>query len=416
MRSSSFLRQGVLVFAGVTYLNAAGFVFAAVAQRSLGPDGYGTLAALLAAMTVVTSLTTVAIPVLTRFAAEFRALDDGAHVRGLIVGTGRALAIGSVVLFLASLAAALPLGAYFRAPAAAIPATVALLIAVVVSNSYRAIAQGLLDFEGYAVSMFLDGTAKIIAIVAFAAIGWKLFGAIGAFFAGSATGSAMIVLRVLLPALRSPEAPVRFDWRRIAYAAAGSASLAISAALVGNVDVVVVRGAFDGTQAGLYAAAALAAKILLFGVGFVPQILLPQATDRRARGESTTGVLLASLGIFAACGVACLALFAFFGPVVLRVLGGARYEPASVLLVWYGVAMFAMALVSLLGTYGIAMHRLAFGWPAVVGSAATAGLVAFSHPTLDAVVRELAAGSAVTALAVGLALAIQSRVAARGTA
>jgi len=364
-------------------------------------------------MTVVTSLTTVAIPVLTRFAAEFRALDDGAHVRGLIVGTGRALAIGSVVLFLASLAAAVPLGAYFRAPAAAIPATVALLIAVVVSNSYRAIAQGLLDFEGYAVTMFLDGTAKIIAIVAFAAIGWKLFGAIGGFFAGSATGSVTIVLRVLMPALRSPEAPVRFDWRRIAYAAAGSASLAISAALVGNVDVVVVRGAFDGTQAGLYAAAALAAKILLFGVGFVPQILLPQATDRRARGESTTGVLLASLGIFAACGIACLALFAFFGPVVLRVLGGARYEPAAGLLVWYGAAMFAMALVSLLGTYGIAMHRLAFGWPAVAGSAATAGLIAFSHPTLDVVVRELAAGSAVTALAVGLALTIQSRVAAR---
>lgn len=407
-RSGSFLRQGALVFAGSTYLNAAGFVFYAIAQRTLGPEGYGTLYALLAAMTIVTSLTAIIVPVLTRFAAEFRALDDGAHLRGLVVGAARALAIGAAVLLVGSVALAVPLGAYFRAPAWAIPATAALLIAVVVSSTYRAISQGLLDFRGYAISMFLDGTTKAIATIAFAAIGWKLFGALGGFFAGSAVGSAISLLQVLRPALRSPEEPVRYDWRRIAHAAAGSAAIAIAAALIGNVDVIVVRGAFDGKQAGYYAAAALAAKILLFGVGFVPQILLPQATDRRARGESTRGVLAASLAIFAACGLACLLVFAFFGPLIVRVLGGAQFEPAAALLVWYGVAMFFAALVALLGTYGIATHRFAFGWPAVAGSIATVGFIALYHPALEIVVRSLACGTGLTAAGVALALGLQS--------
>ena len=409
LRDSAFLRQGVLVFAGSTYLNAAGFVFHAIVQRTLGPDGYGTFYALLAASTVVTSLTTIAIPVVTRLAAEFRALGDTAHLRGLVVGVGRALIAGGIATLVASAVFAVPLGAYFRAPAWAIPATAALLIAVVVSNAYRAVSQGLLDFESYAISTFLDGTVKAIATIAFALFGFKLFGAIGGFFAGSATGSVISLMQVLRPALAGPEAPVRFDWRRIAHAAAGSAALAVCAALLGNVDVIVVRGAFDGTTAGLYAAAAQSAKILLFGVGFVPQVLLPQATDRRARGQSTGGVLLAAAGVTLALGALCLVAFDAFGPLVLRALGGARYEAASGMLVWYGAAMLFTALVSLVGTYGLAMHRLAFAWPATIGSALTAGAIVFAHPSIDVVLRELVAGTALTALGVGIAVALQSR-------
>lgn len=411
LRANAFLRHGALVFAGSTYLNAAGFVFHAIVQRALGPAGYGTFYALLAAMTMVTSLTSVVVPVVTRFAAEFRALDDMAHLRGLVVGVSRALAIGAAGVLIASVALAVPLGAYFRAPAWAIPATAALLIAVVVSNAYRAISQGLLDFESYAISTFLDGTVKAIATIVFAAIGWKLFGAIGGFFAGSATGSAVSLLQVLRPALKAPEAPVRFDWRRIAHAAAGSAALAVCAALLGNVDIIVVRGSFSGTESGLYAAASQAAKILLFGVGFVPLVLLPQATDRRARGQSTSGVLIASAAVTVVCGIACLAIFAAFGPFVLRVLGGARYVAADGLLVWYGAAMLFTALVSLFGTYGLAMHRLAFAWPATIGAAATTLAIVFHHPTVDVVLRELVVGSGLTAAGVAIAVGLQSRAA-----
>jgi O-antigen/teichoic acid export membrane protein len=413
MRSSSFLRQGVLVFAGSTFLNAAGFVYHMIASRTLGPAEYGTLYALIAALGIASGPIVVAIPVISRFAAEFAARGDRAHLRGLAVGLGRTCVVLLLAVTIAAAAAAVPIGAFLHAPAWAIPATAVLLVAIFAGSAYRAFVQGLLDFEGYALSTVIEGVAKLIATVAFATIGWRLFGALGGFIAGSAVGAGIALQRVFVRTMRSPEAPVRYDWRRIAHATAGSAALAVSASLFGKIDVVIVKHAFDATQAGIYSAAALGGSILLFGVGFVPAVLLPQAADRHTRGEATAGVLMASCGVLLAFGAACLAVFAFFGPLLLRVLVGPQYAAADGLLVWYGVAMLFVALITALGSYGIAVHRLAFGWAVVLGSVLTWIAIASYHPTLDAVVRVLAAGAALTAVATAASIGVESARAPR---
>jgi len=398
----------MLVFAGSMFLNAAGFGFHMIASRTLGPADYGTLYALLSAMTIASGPLVVGMPVISRFAAEFRALDDRPRLRGLALGLGRACVVMLVGLAAVATIAAIPIGAYLHAPSWSVPATAMLLVAVLAGSAYRAFAQGLHDFEGYSISAAAEGIARIVATLAFAAIGWRLFGALGGYAAGSAVGAAFALERVFARTMRTPAAKVRYDWRRIAYATAGSAALALSASLFGNIDVVIVKHAFDATQAGIYSAASLGGKILLFSVGFVPAVLLPQAADRHTRGEGTAPVLLASCGILVVFGAICLAVFAFFGPVLLRVLVGPQYAAANGLLVWYGVAMLFVALISALGSYGIAVHRLAFGWAVLAGSLLTWVALASYHPTLDAVVRVLAAGAALTALMTATALGLQS--------
>ena len=80
---------------------------------------------------------------------------------------------------------------------------------------------------------------------------------------------------------------IRYDWPRIA---------AVRARCGGDddrddagryVDVIVVKHAIPPTEAGLYAAASLGGLIVLYAVGFIPMVLLPQATDRHVRGERT---------------------------------------------------------------------------------------------------------------------------------
>ncbi len=411
LRSSTFLRQGALVFAGSTFVNAAGFVFHMIASRALGPAAYGTLVALLAAMVLISGPAVVAMPVISRFAAEFFARDDRAHLRGLTVGLGRAGILVALGIVLVASLASVPLGAFLHAPAWSIPLTSLLLVAILATTAYRSIAQGLQDFEGYAISSFAEGGAKIVATLAFVAIGWRIFGALGGFIVGSVAGAMLIISRVLARTMQAPEEPVRYDWRRIVYATAGSAALAVSASLFGNVDVVIVKHAFDATQAGIYSAASLGGKIILFGVGFVPAVLLPQATDRKARGERTSDVLFVSCGVVVGLGALALLVFHFFGPLLVRVLVGPAFAVPNGLLFWYGVAMLFVALISALGSYGIAVHRLAFGWAVVAGSVGTwVALVAY-HPTLDAVVHVLAAGAAVTALATAISIGVQSRFA-----
>jgi O-antigen/teichoic acid export membrane protein len=177
--------------------------------------------------------------------------------------------------------------------------------------------------------------------------------------------------------------------------------------LMGYADVVIVKHFFDATQAGIYSAASLGGKILFFLVGFIPTVLLPQAADRHARGERTQGVLLASccmLGFLAVCG---LLSFRVLGIVLLHALVGHAYDAAQELLIWYGSAMALLALTNVLGSYGIATHRLAFSVSALLVTIGTLLIIAFYHPSLLSVVKTLFFGNLVTAVAVAATLGWQ---------
>ncbi len=407
-RSGALIRHSVLVFAGSSFLNAAGFIYHAIASRSLGADTYGTLYALLAFQNIVALPGAVAVTVLTRFAAEFRALDDRAHLRGLVSGLGRALLIGTVCVAIASIVFAVPLAAYLHAPVAAIPATALLMLCIVGANAYRAVAQGLFDFEGFAISNVVDGSLRILATLACVALGWKFFGALGGYIAGSLAGTIVMFVRTNVRVPHVTAEPVRYDWRRIGIVIAGTAAMTVCTTLLANADVIVAKHAFDPSQAGVYAAASLVAKILLFGVGFIPLVLLPQASDRYARGERSSNVLWLALGAVAIAGAIALAIFRFFGGVLLHMLVGGGYDAAMPLLVPYGVAMFLLSLVSVVCTYGIATHRLACGWAAVAGAIATTIVLVLYHPSSMALITTLTIGAAFTAVIAAVTLAIES--------
>ena len=413
LRSSEFIRQGVLVFGATTFVNAAGFVYHMIASRTLGVAEYGTLYALLSVMSLVSAPASVVMPVITRFAAEFRALDDWAHLRGLAVGLARAFGLVALVTIAVAALAAVPLGGALHAPAWSIPVVVVLLAIVLASTAYRALAQGVQDFDGYSISAVVEGIAKVAATLLFIAIGWRFFGALAGFIVGSLAGGAFMVYRTVGSVLKYPEEPLRYDWRRIAVAGAGSVALTVAIAILGNVDVIVVKHAFDAHQAGIYSAASLGGKILLFGFSFVPAVLLPQAADRRARGERTRGILALCVAMVVALGAIGLVLLRFFGLTLLHVLVGPKFDAADGLLVWYGAAMTLVALVNVLGSYGIATHRLAFGWSLLAGSLLTGVAIAIYHPTLLAVVIVLVAGTAVTTVATGASTVIQGLYADR---
>ena len=79
-------------------LNVCGFVAHAVASRQLGVAAYGALYALINAALIAALPVAFVAPVVAQLAAEFRALHDDGHLRGLtdsialwLCKTGRAL-------------------------------------------------------------------------------------------------------------------------------------------------------------------------------------------------------------------------------------------------------------------------------------------------------------------------------------
>lgn len=388
-------------------LAACGFLYHAIASRGLGVESYGSLYALISTFATAGLPGAIIGPVIVRFSAEFKALRDDSHLRGLASGIVLLAGVfGSAVLLL-SIVLAVPIGHFLRIAPWLVPLIGGMTAFGFLSGSLRSFVQGTQAYSVFGASCVAEGILKVCAIGAFIALGLGVaWGAIAFIigFAGSATAIGAYLWRRF--AAVEP-AVIKYDWKRIAIAGAAAAALTIATTLIGSLDVVLVKHYFDPSQAGIYSAASLVGKILLYFVGFIPTILLPQATDRHSRGERTRVVLASLLGTFIAVSICGLLFFKFFGIFVLHALVGHQFDAAAPLIVSYGAAMVFLSFIGALGTYGIATHRLAFSVPLVICAIGVLGAIALYHPTLAAVVRVLLTGNLATMCVVAVCLAVQ---------
>ncbi len=296
LRASAMLKQSLLVFAASMVLNICGFVAHAVASRQLGVTVYGGLYALINAALIAALPAAFVAPVVAQLAAEFRALHDDAHLRGLTDGVAAGFAKLGVVYVVIAVCGAIPFARFLHVPFWSLPIVGLLAGVVLFVSALRAVAQGTQDFIGYALSNSIEGIAKVCGIAFLIAVGLRLGGGIVGFFLGPL--GALIYLGVRLRRRYSGAQAhgIRYDWRRIVNAGAGAAAATIALALMGSADVVLVKHFFDPHAAGLYAAASLGGKILLYLVGFVSTVLLP-AGGRPPRSRRTySGSANAQLG------------------------------------------------------------------------------------------------------------------------
>ncbi|MGA2759175.1 MAG: hypothetical protein ABSF08_02490 [Candidatus Cybelea sp.] len=399
LRTSAIVKQSLLVFTAGMVLNVCGFAAHAVASRELGVAAYGGLYALINAALIAALPVAFVAPVVAQLAAEFRALHDDGHLRGLTDSIAGGFAKLAIVYLVVATAGMIPF-AHF--PFVGLIAGVVLFV-----NALRAIAQGTQDFVGYGFSNAVEGVAKVIGIVALIAVGFRLGGAVVGFLLGPLCALVYLALRLKRRYAASPTHRVRYDWRRILNAGAGAAAATIAIALMGSADVVLVKHYFPEHAAGLYAAASLGGKMLLYLVGFVPTVLLPQAADRHARGARTRDVLAGSLAMLVAVALCGLFVFYYFGLDVLHALVGHAFDGAAPLLVKYGLAMVLLALTNSLTFYGIATHRLAFTLPLFLCTLGTLVAIVAFHPTLATVVEIMVLGNFAAALAVTISLLFQ---------
>jgi O-antigen/teichoic acid export membrane protein len=410
--SRAIVNAGALVFAASMVLSVGGFVFHALASRHLGVDAYGAFYALISLYTVVGLPVSIFAPVVAKYSAEFSALHDDGHVRGLIGWIIRAFVFVGALYVVAGLLFATPLSAFLHVAPWEIP-IVGLMAAVgILASTMRSIGQGLHAYGAYAWSLASEGVVKVAALLAGAALGLTIFGTTGAFLCGMTAGAVVIAAPLIKRYRRIAPEPIILDWRRIFATTGGAAVLTLTMTAMGFADVLIVKHFFPPEQAGLYSVASLCGKILLYFVGFVPAILIPQATHRHARGEQTRKILWGTVVFIAVVSLLAVAAYRVGGLLLLHILTGRAFDAALPLLPTYAAAMAALALTNSLGSYGMATHRLAFVVPLLSATLGTLGMIAFAHPTLQVVVSELMIGNLVMALAVVVPLAIQG---ARGT-
>ncbi len=184
LRASAMLKQSLLVFAASMVLNLCGFVAHAVASRQLGVTVYGGLYALINAAVIAALPAAFVAPVVAQLAAEFRALHDDCHLRGLTDSVAAGFAKLGLLYVVIAACGAVPFARFLHVPAWSIPIVGLLAGVVLFVSALRAVAQGTQDFVGYALSNSIEGIAKVCGIALLIAAGLKLGGGIIGFFLG----------------------------------------------------------------------------------------------------------------------------------------------------------------------------------------------------------------------------------------
>jgi O-antigen/teichoic acid export membrane protein len=319
--------------------NGIAVVFTIVFARLLGREDYGALAALTSTFLIVS------VPGYALQVAAARALAAGriglAHeLRGTLDRWTRRTLLATAVLAVAGVLLREPLARLIGVDetwaAAAVLPTGGLWLLLSIQRGTLA---GLGAYRTVGISIAGEAAGRLVLAVVLVAAGLGTTGAyLGMPLAMAVTALALgAVLAHMAPAAaaRGDAWPLR---RLVREATVPIVALVLIAALQ-NMDVIIVRHQVSDGLAGAYAAAAVAAKVVVWTAVGVGLYLLPEAARRHAGHEAARPVLLRALGVVGAVAAPALLIFAVAPETVLRLGFGAEYAAGARALTLLALAM-----------------------------------------------------------------------------
>ena len=387
--------------------NAVALLFTVIFARILGADGYGSLAALLSTFLIL-AVPGAAVQVAVAREVAMGRYGTGAELAATLARWRRTLllACGCVAVVAALLrepiAALLSVDEVWAAAATLPTGCLWLLLSV-----ERGALQGLHAYRPVAWSLLLEAAGRLAIGLVLVAAGLGVSGA----YLG--TPLSMLIVAVVLasttnrrlgrPAPAHDAEPLRELMRGAWPAVLGLFLVAV----LQNVDVILVKRRIGGDEAGAYAAAAVAAKAVVWMAIGVGLYLLPAAVRRAREGADPRPVLLRALAIVALVALPMLAAYALAPRLVLRLAFGEETVVASGALFALGLAMTLLAAGYLCVQYMLALRHVTFLY--VLGAVAGAEIALLSGAGLSSiegfavVVLGLQAAAALSVLALGLA-------------
>jgi O-antigen/teichoic acid export membrane protein len=361
--------------------NAIQLVFVVLFTRLLGADDYGALAAIVSGFLIL-MVGGQSIQVAAAREATLGHLGVDGRLRATLDRWTRQLVVATVVLCALGVVVRQPLADVLGVSehpwaVAGLPATGALWLLL---SLQRGVLQGMRAYGAVGTSIIGEALGRIVCALVLFAVG---FGVTGAYL-GNPLAFVLVSLwlsRVLAkrlgPATTAEPAGATAAARPLLGLVGDNwipiVGLLLLAALQ-NVDVIVGRHQFSGDSSGSYAAAAVAAKSVVWVAIGVGLQLLPEATRRAAAGLDPRPALLRALAVLAAVATPALIIFALVPHFLMRAAFGPDLTLAADALPVLGVAMTLLAVAYLTVQYMVALGELKFVW--------VLGVVAIVEPFL----------------------------------
>ena len=398
------LSRGVIpLFLALGLLNASNYIFHVAVSRLLGPSEYGTLAALLALVMILSVPLSVAQTVVAKRVAILRTEGKDQEASETAAGAAKALLRIGLVSSIALAALSPLLASFLHTPVLPTALVAPYFLFSILLSVPLGVLQGRLRFSALAAVGALTVLVRLAVGVGLVAIGFGVTGAI----LGTVLGQGLSLL-VAVPLLGFGRSVWR-GARRSAALLRGEFAPALFALgafwLLAEVDILMARRYLDPVSAGHYASAGLLSRALLFLPAAISMVALPRFAEARDGDEARRRLRLA---LWAVLGLVVLA-FPFLVVVrgfAVNLAFGADFAPAASLIPLLAAGMGSVAIVGLLTHFHIAegtrAYRLTFAAIAVEtfliilfhGNAYAIGWIVLGVGSVTAVVQYQAAVAA----------------------
>lgn len=369
-----------------------GYVFQVLMGRMLSVSDYGlfvTLMALLAVMGV--PLSTLSM-MLSRHASGYWAKNQLTQIAEMFWWINRRV----FWIALAAVLCALPFTPFLR-DYAHLDSLVAAWIFLLFTFTMMfvpvniAFLQAQQNFRWLAIYGLSSNVFKIIFCVALTYTGFKLNGAL----MGMVLATMATWFMTYLPLRSVVTQPIRVNRSKdyLSFKSAIPVLVAnLSFVVMTQLDLLLVKHYFDPYQAGIYAAAAILGKAVMYLPGAITIAMFPMVAENESRSQSSAKLFLNAMVLTAGLSGAGAVFYFLFADDIMTLFYGQKYQGAAELLKLYGFAMLPMALVMVAEHFLIAKGRVVFAYVMMIGIPFVLFAAHTYHANLIDMVYILAAG------------------------
>ena len=354
---------GMLLTALQILSGALGYVYQIVMGRILSPIEFALFSSIMALFMFMSAPISAISMLIVRKVSSLKVHRGLSSIRQLFFYINKLLLILAVILLPLFLLCSPYLENYLKAKSfTQIILFSTILFFSLITAIVTAFLQGLQRFVLLGGIGFFGMFGKLI----FGALLVKLgFGVEGALF-GVLIPMIMIGLFAVVNLFRSLPKQIYSPIINLNFSLVGRAIPVVIAnitfAAMTQLDMVLVNWYFSSSNAGLYAAASVLGKAVLYIPGGLIAVLFPMVSEDHAKGACSLALLRQALLVtILVCGSVAV-LYWVFGDSIILILYGKKYDGAGEILRWYGLAILPLTIVVIAEQYLIAKAQILFSW------------------------------------------------------
>lgn len=372
-----------LIFSVITSL--CNYLYQLFMGRMLGPEEYGVLGSLFAIVYIVTFSTNTFNLVISKHVAEFHSKSEAEKIKSIVYkGFKKTLFFGLILLALFILLSPF-IGDFMKIDDKAGLIIVGFIgFFSFISVLFTGALNGMQKFFSQNLSGFISTVLKLVLAIGLVFLGFSVNGALAAVLIGIMI--SLIFSYFPLHKELKTKTSKSFDAKKLYLYAIPVFFATIFYVLIITLDQILVKHYLSSSDAGIYAAAGMIAKMIWFGSGFLIGPLFPKLVSNKANNKSTSKLLRSSLLYVLTLVVIGCIIFFVAPTLIVNVLYGKEYFAAIPLIGMFGVALGIFSLIQILMTYDLAVERYNFIYILLAGLVIeVAGIIVYHNSLLDIV-------------------------------